>query len=288
VARDRLRWPEFDAALAEIDTFPRSPGLRAFAVFLRAHAALARGARRRSLHEVEQLLQDGPPDMPVRDLFERLRIQLLVSLGDLAGATAVAANAGAIGAVETARLLLAEGRFAAAAETVAASPAWEWASRRERIDLRLLAATASQRLGDEDRARELVRQAVAHAGGIDLMLYQLATSDRAALRAVAARDPLAARALAAIEASAVGEAFAYPRSSTGGTRLTPRERTVLRHLASDMTLRQIAQVLVVSPNTLNSQVRSIYRKLGVSSRAVAVQSARAQGLLSERAVPGLR
>lgn len=283
-ARDRLQWLTFDALLAEIETFPASVGLSAFTVFLRGHAALARGARTRSLRETEDTLGDLPPQSPARTVFERLRIQLLVSLGDLAGAAEAAETAASVGAVETARLLLAQGRFVAAVEALSASPAWEWASRRERIDLRLLALAASHRLGDEERSRELIRQAIAHAGGIEVMLYQLATSDRAALQAVAAHDPLAARAFAAVEASPVSEAFAYPRSSTGGTRLTPRERTVLRHLSSDMALRQIAHSLVVSPNTLNSQVRSIYRKLGVSSRAMAVQAARAQGLLGEAGI----
>jgi LuxR family maltose regulon positive regulatory protein len=42
---------------------------------------------------------------------------------------------------------------------------------------------------------------------------------------------------------------------------------------------EIAARLFVSRNTVNSEVSSIYRKLGVSSRNAAVQQATAVGLL---------
>ncbi len=41
---------------------------------------------------------------------------------------------------------------------------------------------------------------------------------------------------------------------------------MLRLLASDLPERDIGQQLYVSHNTVHSHVRSIYRKLGVSSR----------------------
>lgn len=48
--------------------------------------------------------------------------------------------------------------------------------------------------------------------------------------------------------------------------LTQREREVLRHLAEGGTNRQIAQALYVSEHTVRNQLRSVYRKLGVSTR----------------------
>jgi LuxR family transcriptional regulator of spore coat protein len=60
--------------------------------------------------------------------------------------------------------------------------------------------------------------------------------------------------------------------------LTRRERVVLSNLSEDTTLEQIATLLFVTRNTVKSQVRSLYRKLGVSSRADAVAVARAVGL----------
>ena len=52
--------------------------------------------------------------------------------------------------------------------------------------------------------------------------------------------------------------------------LTPQERTVLRLLVAGNTYAEMARHLVVSPNTIKTQVRSIYRKLGVCRRAAAI------------------
>ena len=60
--------------------------------------------------------------------------------------------------------------------------------------------------------------------------------------------------------------------------LTRRELVVLGHLSARATLEEIASELWVSRNTVKSQVRSLYRKIGVSSRADAVAWAEAAGL----------
>jgi LuxR family transcriptional regulator of spore coat protein len=60
--------------------------------------------------------------------------------------------------------------------------------------------------------------------------------------------------------------------------LTRRELVVLEHLSEDVTLEEIATTLFVTRNTVKSQVRSLYRKLGVSTRADAVAWAHAAGL----------
>ena len=57
-------------------------------------------------------------------------------------------------------------------------------------------------------------------------------------------------------------------------RLTTRERVVLSHLSEDMTLEDLASQLWVTRNTVKTQVRSLYRKLGVSTRAEAIALAR--------------
>lgn len=56
--------------------------------------------------------------------------------------------------------------------------------------------------------------------------------------------------------------------------LTRREVIVLGQLSEDITLEEIAARLFVTRNTVKSQVRSIYRKIGVSNRADAVSWAR--------------
>ncbi len=60
--------------------------------------------------------------------------------------------------------------------------------------------------------------------------------------------------------------------------LTNRERVVLENLSEDVTLEEIATKLFVTRNTVKTQVRSVYRKIGVSTRADAVEWARSAGL----------
>jgi LuxR family maltose regulon positive regulatory protein len=60
--------------------------------------------------------------------------------------------------------------------------------------------------------------------------------------------------------------------------LTERELAVLRMLGGLASAREIAAQLYVSHNTVKTQVRSIYRKLGVATRAEAVARARELGL----------
>jgi len=62
--------------------------------------------------------------------------------------------------------------------------------------------------------------------------------------------------------------------------LTPREREVLTALASPDSLAQIAARLHVSVNTIKSQVRSLYRRMAVSSRQEAIAEATRLGLVS--------
>jgi LuxR family transcriptional regulator, maltose regulon positive regulatory protein len=67
---------------------------------------------------------------------------------------------------------------------------------------------------------------------------------------------------------------------TAGAALSERELTVLRPLPSLLSLGEIAADLTVSVNTVKSHVRSIYAKLGVSSRRLAVLAAHEHGLLT--------
>lgn len=68
------------------------------------------------------------------------------------------------------------------------------------------------------------------------------------------------------------------RASTGEILNLPSdaELAVLRLLSSDLSTREIGEKLFVSPNTVRSHTRALYRKLGVNSRSDAV--ARADGL----------
>jgi predicted ATPase/DNA-binding CsgD family transcriptional regulator/DNA-binding transcriptional regulator YiaG len=61
--------------------------------------------------------------------------------------------------------------------------------------------------------------------------------------------------------------------------LTEREMEVLRLVAQGLTDAQIAEALVISPRTVNAHLRSIYQKLGITSRHAAMHYAMKQKLL---------
>ena len=72
------------------------------------------------------------------------------------------------------------------------------------------------------------------------------------------------------------------RSSRRGIQpLTPAEARLLPLLTTYLSFREIGEQLFVSPHTVKTQAISIYRKLGVTSRASAVDTARQIGLLVE-------
>ncbi|TPX05842.1 helix-turn-helix transcriptional regulator, partial [Schumannella luteola] len=61
--------------------------------------------------------------------------------------------------------------------------------------------------------------------------------------------------------------------------LSPRELALLDELPVHQTIADIARHQQVSPNTIKSQLKSMYRKLGVESRADAVEAGRSAGLI---------
>jgi LuxR family transcriptional regulator, maltose regulon positive regulatory protein len=67
--------------------------------------------------------------------------------------------------------------------------------------------------------------------------------------------------------------------TTGGAPLSPAELRLLPYLQTHLTVREIGERLFVSRNTASSEIGSIYRKLGASSRSDAVHRAMAVGLL---------
>jgi LuxR family maltose regulon positive regulatory protein len=67
--------------------------------------------------------------------------------------------------------------------------------------------------------------------------------------------------------------------ATGASPLTGAELRLLPYLQTHLTIGQIGERLFVSRNTVSSEVASIYRKLGVSTRDNAVLQATRIGLL---------
>ena len=112
----------------------------------------------------------------------------------------------------------------------------------------------------------------------------------AALRAVlpgVREEPLATYARTLLYAFAhqhSQQSASLPSSSSAPTPflepLSAQERRVLRLLAAGRSNPEIAQELIVSINTVKTQVQSIYRKLNVNNRRAAVTLAKTLGLLA--------
>ncbi|MEW2160975.1 LuxR C-terminal-related transcriptional regulator [Streptomyces sp. NPDC007189] len=77
----------------------------------------------------------------------------------------------------------------------------------------------------------------------------------------------------------VGEDTVVPLAVPGLQELSLGEHRVLRALSGPLTLREIASEFYVSHNTVKTQVRAIFRKLGAHDRSGAVARARERGML---------
>jgi LuxR family maltose regulon positive regulatory protein len=69
-----------------------------------------------------------------------------------------------------------------------------------------------------------------------------------------------------------------PREVSLADALTEREAAVLRLLGGSLSVREIGQELRLSPNTIKTHIRAIYRKLDVSTRRAAVEKGRESGI----------
>ena len=105
------------------------------------------------------------------------------------------------------------------------------------------------------------------------------------IRRFADAGPVVARLLAARATPGARGRFAESirdRLAAAGMlvdeELTRRERIVLAALSRNATLRQIAEQEFISPNTVKTHVRNIYRKLGVSDRDSVTAAAHALGI----------
>jgi LuxR family maltose regulon positive regulatory protein len=125
-------------------------------------------------------------------------------------------------------------------------------------ETRITLARATLRLGDVTAARALMADA-AHA--------LRDTPDSTTLRAW-------------LEETRI-QLDAATRSAGDGCPLTTAELRVLRLLPTHLSFPAIASRLYVSPNTVKTHARAVYRKLDASSRGEAVAHAFAAGLLDD-------
>ena len=71
----------------------------------------------------------------------------------------------------------------------------------------------------------------------------------------------------------------YPVASMTISALTPRERQIVEMLAGGATGEQIAQTLVLSPETVQKHVHNAKRKVGAETRAHLIAIALTRGLI---------
>ena len=108
--------------------------------------------------------------------------------------------------------------------------------------------------------------------------FEVVISIRSVLRGGAPIDPFIARRILELlppPASPQSGAAQLPP----GTALSEREGEILRLVADGLSNREIAERLFLSRYTVETHVKRIYRKLAVSSRTMAVRTAREWGIL---------
>jgi DNA-binding CsgD family transcriptional regulator len=136
--------------------------------------------------------------------------------------------------------------------------------RRRRLPAEGRPLRGAGRRAAEDRARP----AAAVAGDRAPLLHHFRDSR---VGDCAARFGFSRRRLGSPAAGA--DRDARPRA------LTPRENEVLTYLSKGFTIKEIASLMGIKWFTVNDHIKSIYKKLNVSSRAEAAVLATKQGLV---------
>jgi LuxR family transcriptional regulator, maltose regulon positive regulatory protein len=146
----------------------------------------------------------------------------------------------------------------------------EWRDSSLMVPAALLElARAQQALGDHDGAARVAGAGLARIAG--------------------ARNPgMLAAALSSVDGGRAGVAARALRGVDGVEELSAREVEVLRALAGSGSLREVADALYISRNTIKTHTRALYAKLGVGTREEAVRRGRELGLLARVGPTGAR
>jgi len=156
------------------------------------------------------------------------------------------------------------------------------ATLHDRVCAMVAAAVAARRLGQTELAADHLTSALvlAEPHGMYRPFLDGGAAARSALtvliRPVSPTAAFAARILQRFElapAASAGQPGGLP------VPLTSSELAVLRFLPSHMTNQEIAEALFLSINTVKTHLRSVYRKLAVTTRRQAIARAGKLGIL---------
>ena len=171
-------------------------------------------------------------------------------------------------------------------------------STRKTIQVLALQAWANDLQGRETEALDVLERALAlaHPGGFmrtfaDLpslarLLHELCKRRKARKELDGKLDAYLQRILGAMSPSAT---LTMPKEELmqqeGLELLTDREMQILHLLDKNLTNKEIARELVVTPGTVKVHTTNVYRKLSVNNRRAAVTLAKALGFLSPDQAP---
>jgi LuxR family maltose regulon positive regulatory protein len=143
-----------------------------------------------------------------------------------------------------------------------------------RAELLLIRAIAQREAGNDEAATESLGYAVkvAQTAG---SVYAFATVGNR-LAVLAERNPTSRKM---IEAARASGAWSFFPERLAIVELTEREKFILDRIVIGMNMREMANDLFVSYNTVKTQMRRLYQKLGARSREQALVRAHVQGLL---------
>ena len=189
-----------------------------------------------------------------------------------------------------ARVHLAQGDNAGAMSTLrpCLDPRADWScpvTLHDRICALVAGAIAARRLGETDQAADHLTSALALAEPHAMYrpFIDAGAAARSALtvliRPVSQTAAFAARILQRFELTPASPGRGAGQPATAAVPLTSSELAVLRFLPTHMTNQEIAEALFLSINTVKTHLRSVYRKLGVTTRRQAIARSGKLGLL---------
>lgn len=282
---------DLDAAqewIAQVDISPAIERWSSYR-FLRAVVALYRGGARAELTDLEAFVADVPMQQAISGsnaaMLALTRHALFLALGQSASAERALHDEDLrrsgtmladLSAVIDARWLAHAGRLEAARRIVVPLIAEASAYPRVLIPALFIAGMGYRAAGDKPTGNRYILDAL-HLVPAHGPFHSIVADKRLLFEDMVAEGVLDVSILERVPATRM------PTTVDPFAALTTRERETLIHAVRGRAVAQIAERMFVSPNTVKSHLRRIYRKLGVRSRDELVDLAQQHGYRTSRA-----